>query len=105
LLPVKFVEIKPPHSLGNAANNTKFDKTGNNTPTNLITLFKKSIFSFLLTKSKCSINRKGTNKSDVGFIIILIPKITLPTNCHEFFLYEMKINNEIKIKNVTNKLI
>jgi hypothetical protein len=52
LLPVKLVERKSPQSLGNAANNTKFDKTGNNTPTNLKTLFKKSIFNFLFSKSK-----------------------------------------------------
>ncbi|GAG72854.1 unnamed protein product [marine sediment metagenome] len=86
MLPVKFVERKSPQSLGNATNNTKFDKTGNKTPTNLIMLFKKSIFSFLFSMSKLIINRNGISKSDVGLIIMLIPKITLPTNCHEFFL-------------------
>ncbi|GAF90037.1 unnamed protein product, partial [marine sediment metagenome] len=49
MLPVKLVERKSTQSLGNATNNTKFDKTGNETPTNLIILFKKSIFSFLFS--------------------------------------------------------
>jgi hypothetical protein len=105
LLPVKFVERKPSHSLGNATNNTKLDKTGSRTPINLIMLFKKSIFTFLFSISKCRINRNGTNKRDVGFIIMLIPRITLPINCQELFLYEMNINNEIKMKIVTNRFI
>jgi hypothetical protein len=86
LFPVKLVERKSPQSLGDAANNTKFDKTGNNTPTNLIVLFKKSIFNFLFSTSKFINNKKGIKKRDVGLIIMLIPKITLPMNCHEFFL-------------------
>jgi hypothetical protein len=105
LLPVKFVERNPPQSLGDIKNSTKFDRTGKITPISLIKLFRKSIFNFLLLKSKLTINKNGINKIEVGLIKILIPKITLPINCQIIFLYRRKINNDVKIKNVINKLI
>ena len=86
LLPVKLVAKKSSHNLGKAANRTKLNKTGNITPKILIKLLKKSILSFLFSKSKCNINKKGIRKIEVGLIIILMPKIKLPINCQTLLL-------------------
>jgi hypothetical protein len=87
LLPVKFVSKNPPHNEGYIPNIIKFNNRGIITPVNRIRLLGISIFKLFFFKSILTIIKKGIRKKAVGFIIMLIPRIILPINCHLIVSY------------------
>jgi hypothetical protein len=82
LLPVKLVSRKPSQREGYKKKSIKFSKMGEITPNIRIKLFEKSKLNFLFSISKFIMSRNGIKKKAVGFIMMLSPKIILPSNCH-----------------------
>jgi len=91
LFPVKFVSKNPCHNGGYMKKRIKFNNTGKITPINLTALVEKLKLSFLFSLSYFKMIRNGIRKIAVGLIMILIPRITLPTNCHLISSYLIKI--------------